>query len=183
VVENITREEYVDKNRDMTLTVNGQILVGRDYHGWVEVRNGKGTYDKEGVQKTSKSSKTEKIVELVVWAVDADKQRTARKKEELKALAGAKENLESILGITMVEKKEYHSSPNGPRGRSVGYETSYFVDAEYKESYSDGLRFVESNVQKVVDGKTVYVKGFKITHLPCITDPAKLKKIYDLLNE
>ena len=183
VVENTTREEYVGNNRDMTLTVNGTILVGRDYHGWVEVRNNKGTYEKEGVQKTSRSSKTEKIVELVVWAVEADKVRTNRKKEELKALAEAKENLESILGIAMVEKKEYHSVNNGPRGRSTGYETSYFVDAKYKDTYSDGIRFVESNVQRMVDGKAVYVKGFSIKNMPCITDAAKLKKIYDLLNE
>jgi len=183
VIVNITKEDFVTNSyRDVTLTVGNGISVGRDHHGWLQVRNGKGHCD-TGAEKSTKSGKLDKHIETIEWVINADKQRTARKKEELKALAGVKENLESILGIKMVEKKEYHSRPNGPRGRSEGYETSYFVDAKYKDTYSDGLRFVESNVSQVVDGKTVYVKGFAVTHLPTITDPAKLKKIYDLLNE
>lgn len=180
VVSNVTKEEYL-KGHDISLTVGRYINVSYNFLGYFIADNG--SYGSNRVEKKTKSFKKEKIISIVEDAVSAENYRIKRVKEEKKSLTDSKQTLEKILGINIVEKKEWHSRPSGPRGRSEGYETSYFVNAKYKDTYSDGIRFTEANVSNVIDGKTVYTKGFNITHLPTIVDPVKLKKIYDLLNE
>lgn len=167
-VTSITKEEYMN-GHEISLTIDGHIMAGYDFSGYLIAANS--SYGNDRIEKKTKSSKKEKIISVIEEAVSAEDHRRKRIQKEKESLANAKEKLESILGIKMVEKKEWHSHPSGPRGRSEGYETSYFVDAKRKDSYSDGPRFM------------VYDAGFRITQMPMITDPAKLKKIYDLLNE
>jgi len=179
VTVSVTKEDFVEKEHSISIMVDAGISVGRDYSGRIEVSNN--AYGDNKITKSTRSEKISKIVETVEWVIDVNKARAAQKKEKQAQTAGAKGQLEKALGISIVEKKEYHSgSSNGYRGRgnSPGYETSYFVKAELKESNGDGIRFEESSVRIGSEN----VKGFRIKNLPIITDMVRLKAVFELLN-
>lgn len=178
VSPSITKEDFVNGKGDIYLLLKTDarnFRVDYDYHGWVRVFNGAYEQDQR-VDRTTRSTKLPKILETIDDAIASDKNITKRIKEKMESLKGAKETLESALGIEVVCKKEWHSNnAYGSRDRG-GYETQYFIDEKLKDGYGV-MRFEEGS--KTVDGKSV--RGFRITNMPTITDMAKLKQIYELL--
>lgn len=179
VYASISREDYVNGKGDLDLIIktdDRKFRIDYDYHHWVRVSNG--VYDQnQRVDRSTRSSKLPKILEMIGDAIESDKNIAKRIQEKITNLRGAKETLENALGIKMACKKEYHSYNNYGRGNRGGYETEYFVDEALKDEYSGVMKFTESS--KTVDGKSV--RGFQISNLPTITDMAKLKQIYELL--
>lgn len=176
-----TKEDYVENGYSFELfveTEDSKFIIGHDFKDNIEIRNTKNLEDRKRIIKTTRSEKVEKVIKILEEVIKEEKNIIELIKEKNKKLKGAKQTLESTLGIEVECKKEWHSSSYNRRGE--GYYTEHFIDKKYSENgYYSGIRFTESS--KTVNGKTV--KGFSISHLPIITDMEKLKKIYELLKE
>lgn len=178
VVAYTTKEQYLD-GHEIKLVVNGMITVSRDtFSSNIIAHNGK--YGNDRIEKKTKSVKKEKIMAMIEEAINAEIYRNESILEKNNKALDTKKELENILGVKMVEKREYQSIPGKP---NQGREIEYFVEAKYEKTYADGLRIMARDTTKMVDGKPVYLKGFSLTNLPCITDPQKLKAIWDILNK
>lgn len=176
----ITKEDFVNCKGKIKLIVNVNKVDFHVYYnsnGYVEVSNMK-TFDQDQrVTRSTRSSKLQKILELIEDVIETDKHIVEQIKRKNENMRNAKQTLEATLGIKVVCKKEWHSNNYSGRNKD-GYYTEHYIDAKFEESgYYNCMRFEESS--KSIDGKTV--KGFKISQLPVITDMTKLKQIYELL--
>lgn len=166
-----TKQEYVNSCFDISLIVDGDVFVQRDWHNWFEVSNRK--YGDDKISRTTKSTKLEKWISVVEEVIDSNRYRVERKKEEDKKKASVKEKLETILGIEIEERSEWRSRYDR---KGSGYPTPYFCK-KTDNTYDVGIKFIES--KKTVG--TESVNGFVLRNLPIVTDMDKLKKIYELL--
>lgn len=158
----ISKEDFVNNSySDITLSVDGKVVVGYDFHGWFEARSFDREYDLR-INKTTKSRKVEKIVSTIEDVFSTRKYKIAEILKTTERNKTTKETLEGLLGVPILEKTEWHRHPwnrNAP-----GHETTYFTDE------NSTMLFVPS-------GKTFQMRLSRILPLD------KVKRIYEIVRE
>ena len=123
-----TREQFVERQhnyaRDLSMTVDGKVIVDYDHNGWMRCRNDKwGDDRREGTYRGSKLDKKVELVERILLAIHHDEESAKAKAETANK---EKAELEKLLGIKVVEKEETKYSQYRRGGKTRSWQERWY---------------------------------------------------------